>query len=275
MATKNKYKIERKYITNRLARSRQKNNVKFLVAHETANNSTGAEGHYKYFQNITIEASAHTFIDDKKILEIIPLDEKAWHVMYNNDTRVLGLGYANDHAIGIELCRPGNFQKAYDQYIWYHAYLCKKFSLQPNKHIVSHKVLDPARRSDPQSWLNPNGIRWEQFIFDIQTYFDHWEKTIGNNNVPNKLRVDGYFGPLTIKALQRYFGTPVDGVISKPSLVIKAMQKWLGVKQDGYLGPVTISALQRRLGTIVDGKISKPSLVVKELQRRLNNGYLG
>ena len=89
------------------------------------------------------------------------------------------------------------------------------------------------------------------------------------------LAVDGYLGPKTISALQRYFGTPVDGYLSKPSLVIKALQKWLGVEQDGYLGPITISALQRRLGTPVDGVISKPSLVVKELQRRLNKGDLG
>src|SRR5699024_2559394 len=56
-----------------------------------------------------------------------------------------------------------------------HAYLCKKFNLQPKKHIVSHKVLDPQRRSDPQSWLEPNGITWNQFIEDVQNYFDKWE----------------------------------------------------------------------------------------------------
>ncbi|MCC3356877.1 N-acetylmuramoyl-L-alanine amidase [Bacillus sp. REN16] len=89
------------------------------------------------------------------------------------------------------------------------------------------------------------------------------------------LVVDGYLGPKTIRALQRYFGTPVDGFLSKPSLVIKALQKWLGVSQDGYLGPITITALQKRLGTPVDGVISKPSLVIRELQRRLNKGELG
>src|SRR5690554_3479524 len=126
MAVKNKYKIERNYITNKLARSGQKNNgIEFVVSHETANNTAGADAHQRYFQNITFQASAHTFIDDKKILEIIPLDEKAWHVQYRQDKRLLGLGYANDKSIGVELCRPGNFQKAYDRYVWYHAYLCK------------------------------------------------------------------------------------------------------------------------------------------------------
>jgi|SRR5690625_451774 len=95
-----------------------------------------------------------------------------------------------------------------------------------------------------------------------------------SNKPVAKLKVDGYMGKLTISALQRYFGTIVDGVISKPSLVIKALQKLLGVKQDGYFGPITIKALQKRFGTVQDGVISKPSLVIKELQRRLNRGKL-
>ncbi len=91
------------------------------------------------------------------------------------------------------------------------------------------------------------------------------------------LAIDGYMGPATIKALQRYFGTPIDGVISRPSLLIKAMQKWLGTQQDGIISEpysTMVAALQRRYQTPVDGKISRPSLVVKELQRRLNRGKL-
>lgn len=94
-----------------------------------------------------------------------------------------------------------------------------------------------------------------------------------------KLKVDGYMGPLTIKALQRYFKTTVDGVISKPSMVIRALQRHLNkngakLKVDGYFGSLTIRALQKYLGTTQDGVISKPSAVIKELQRRLNAGNL-
>lgn len=88
------------------------------------------------------------------------------------------------------------------------------------------------------------------------------------------LTVDGYMGTLTIKALQQYFNTPVDGVISKPSLMVKELQKLIGVKQDGYLGQITIRAMQKRFGTPQDGIISKPSMMVRELQRRLNAGKL-
>lgn len=91
--------------------------------------------------------------------------------------------------------------------------------------------------------------------------------------LPN-LKIDGYEGTNTIEAEQDYHGTPVDGYISKPSLMIKKRQALLGVKQDGYAGEITIRAEQRRYGTPVDGIISRPSEMIKERQRRLNKGKL-
>ncbi|WP_371069149.1 N-acetylmuramoyl-L-alanine amidase [Sediminibacillus sp. JSM 1682029] len=39
--------------------------------------------------------------------------------------------------------------------------------------------------------------------------------------------VDGYLGPNTVRKLQQYLGTPVDGVISDPSMMVKALQRQL------------------------------------------------
>lgn len=177
MTINNRYQIERKYIANGKARSGQSiNKVRFLVAHETANNSANADAHFNYFNNNQPNASAHTFIDDCKVLEIVPLWEKAWHVHYDKpvDNKLFG-DDANDCAIGVELCRTGDFAKAYDRYVWYFAYLCKKFALDPRKHIVSHKTLDPQRRSDPESWLNPNGVTWANFINHVADYYARWD----------------------------------------------------------------------------------------------------
>ena len=300
MAIKDKYKVERKYITNKLARGGKKLNSgtpRYFVAHETANNSADADAHYRYFQGIKFQASAHTFIDDKKILEIIPTNEKAWHVQYNQDKRTLGLGYANDNAVGTELCRPGDFAAAYDRYVWYHAYLCHKFGLKPRQHITAHKFEDPQRRSDPQSWLEPNGVTWTQFINDVQVYHDGWDKDTSSPSKPSKpknkvdLKVDGYWGKQTTKALQQALGTVADGEIwgqvrnqatqaitggvkfgTGGSPVIVALQKKVNSKADGYLGANTIRSLQRYLKTPADGELWKPSTMVRELQRRLNAG---
>lgn len=88
--------------------------------------------------------------------------------------------------------------------------------------------------------------------------------------------VDGWIGVETNKKAQRYFGTPVDGVMSNqdPSLkryfpridsrainynggngsnLVGAMQRLFGVKDDGFMGPKTIKALQKFLGVEQDG----------------------
>jgi len=92
--------------------------------------------------------------------------------------------------------------------------------------------------------------------------------------IKGNLVVDGYLGPKTVKAIQAYFGTPQDGIISEPSYVVKKLQLLLRVSSDGYMGPITIKALQKRMGTSQDGVISEPSMMVKELQRRLNAGKI-
>lgn len=110
--------------------------------------------------------------------------------------------------------------------------------------------------------------------------------------------MDGLWGKDTTRALQRTLGTPVDGIVSNQyaayrsknpgllssswswktapeaggSLMVKALQRKLGVTADGYVGPNTIKALQRYLGTTADGCVSNPSLMVKALQKRLNAG---
>lgn len=105
-----------------------------------------------------------------------------------------------------------------------------------------------------------------------------------------KLTVDGAWGPATTRRLQEVLGTPVDGIISgqyrnaitnnlhsvrfgtSGSMMVREMQRRLGVNADGFFGPITARALQRRMGTPVTGGISKNnSSVVKALQRRLNN----
>lgn len=89
-----------------------------------------------------------------------------------------------------------------------------------------------------------------------------------------KLICDGEGGTATITEMQRFFGTPKDGIISGqrkdlkkyyPSLdveygkggsvCIKHLQKWVSTAQDGILGQGTVKALQRRL--IAEGYLPK------------------
>lgn len=113
----------------------------------------------------------------------------------------------------------------------------------------------------------------------------------------NKLVVDGIGGKATVKAMQKYFKTTQDGVISGQSKVqsqyypaleavqfgsggsqcVKALQKWCGVKQDGIIGKGTVCAWQKKLrdygyfakNETIDGYFGVKSM--KAWQTFLNN----
>jgi N-acetylmuramoyl-L-alanine amidase len=279
MATSKKYEIERQYIDIGKSRSGKKlEDVRFIVSHETANPTADADDHQKYFGRNVVSASAHVFIDGEKILEIIPLDEKAWHVNYNKpiDNQMFG-DDANDVAIGVELCRPGSFNEAYDRYVWYHAYLCHNFGLDPKTKIVQHSRLDPQRRSDPESWLKPNGVTWEQFIKDVVEYYNNWndnEKVIDREE---KVKSETVVGLIRIgdkgshvkelqqdllkvgEQLPRY---GADGDFGKETLgAVKALQSRHKLAVDGIVGPKTKAKLEAVLKQQSEKKEEPKSIV--------------
>ena len=95
-----------------------------------------------------------------------------------------------------------------------------------------------------------------------------------------KLVVDGKGGACTVRAMQRFFGTIQDGVISGqkkaenkyyPALTaveygkggsacVKRLQKWVGTTQDGVLGEKTVKAWQKKLGVSSDGVFGANSM---------------
>ena len=75
-----------------------------VVIHETGNTKgADAEAHFKYWDgNSVAKSSAHVVLDNKKIIQLIPYTERAWHAGKT----------ANGKYIGIEICRLVPFDKA-------------------------------------------------------------------------------------------------------------------------------------------------------------------
>ncbi|EDL65233.1 N-acetylmuramoyl-L-alanine amidase, family 2 [Bacillus sp. SG-1] len=260
-----KYKITRDYIDLGNSRSGETlGDVQFIVSHDTGNPGSTAYGNRNYFANSDPAASAHTFIDDQYILEIIPLSEKAWHVRYNTgtDNRLFGAD-ANDHAIGVELCWGGNinFTQAYDRYVWYHAYLIDKYGVNPREDIVAHSTLDPSRRTDPQNALNRYGISWEEFLEDVnnayRTYFTNEETSQpaargGSLSLPLG---EGDQGALVreiqTKLVKAGFSLPrygADGIFGQETeMAVMRFQRKYGLRVDGLVGMQTLGKLNEVL----------------------------
>lgn len=106
------------------------------------------------------------------------------------------------------------------------------------------------------------------------------------------LTVDGWIGISTNKKAQRYFGTPIDGVMSNQDASLKkyfpridsrainynggngsnlvgAMQRLFGVSDDGFIGPITVKAMQKFLGVDADGILGQNT--ASTWQRWLND----
>ena len=91
------------------------------------------------------------------------------------------------------------------------------------------------------------------------------------------LDVDGVLGPATIERWQQVIGMAVcDGIISRPSPMVRRVQRIVDCKADGYLGPITWRHVQRRLkrnGTYrghIDGIPGRKT--IRALQTTLNKG---
>ena len=134
----------------------------------------------------------------------------------------------------------------------------------------SHLHFEVRKKTSPSYGWSKDG---ENTTLDPVKYIE----SLGGRRIVKKIKVDGYLGKETIRRTQQFFGTPMDGKLSKPSLVIKNLQKFLNqftnrkIQVDGYFGKDSIQSLQTFLKTPIDGKISEPSLVIKEWQKFLNS----
>ncbi len=155
--------------------------IRFLVAHDTGNPGSTAAANVAYFERSRNDmyASAHLFVDDREIIECIPLltapPEKAYHVRYDvpGDNSRYGVD-ANDAAGSIELCFGGsiNNEEAYRRWVWVHAYACFVFGLNPAADIVGHHILDPQQRTDPVNALQTMNRTYDQFLIDVQREYE-------------------------------------------------------------------------------------------------------
>lgn len=246
------------------------------IVHSTATPGVMAEAFRDRWNNAIIPKAVHAFLDDKIVVECLPDTRQAWHVATTQ---------GNNYYFGFEICEDKNhdkayFEKAYKNAVEYTAEVSKRMGWTGKDwlgHAEAHKKGFASNHGDPEHWWKKFGVTMNQFRADVDKVLTGKEIVSGgvsDTPMTNGLKIDGYLGYNTIIALQAYFGTIQDGKISKVSMMVKEMQKGLGITQDGSMGPKTIAALQKHLGTAVDGIISEPSMMIKELQRRLNQGNL-
>ena len=132
---------------------------RFIVIHETDNTTVGAnaDAHFRYWDtNDKANSSVHFVVDDTKVLQLLELNQKAWHVGDNN-------GYSsitNNNSIGVEICvnSDGNYANARQNAIELVKYLLNVTGLPADK-VVRHndasgKYCPRKMLDNPQLWID-------------------------------------------------------------------------------------------------------------------------
>lgn len=87
---------------------RSSGSIEYLVFHYTANNGDTATGNANYFKNVNRKASAHYFVDETDIVQVVEDKNTSWHCgdtqKYTNGGASLKGIVKNVNSIGIEMC---------------------------------------------------------------------------------------------------------------------------------------------------------------------------
>lgn len=141
--------------------------VKYVVIHETANTSQGADAqaHSAYLQDGGDGSTSwHYTVDDHQIYQHMPDNEVAWHA---GDQ--LQRNGGNQNGIGVELCvnEDGDFEKTFQNAAKLTAYLLGEYRLDISA-VKQH--YDFNEKDCPQTIRHEN--RWQEFLDTVQGYLE-------------------------------------------------------------------------------------------------------
>lgn len=156
-------KIEEKLLTidNNTRSGQELEKVKSIVIHNTGEPGQTAEGMWNYYEELSksgdVSESVHFLVDDDgSIIQCIPCDEIAFHVLSKNK-----------EAIGIQYCHVSEdgsmSDSAYQSMVALVAELCKEYGLDTSAVQLHYDI---TGRLCPQYYVD-NSEAWQNFLSDV------------------------------------------------------------------------------------------------------------
>lgn len=180
-----------------------------IVVHNTANDAT-ARNEIAYMTNNNYETSFHYAVDDKEIVQGLPLDRNGWHSSDGN-------GKGNREGIAIEICYSKSvgdrFIKAEENAVDLIVYLLKKYNWGIDR-VTKHQ--DYCGKYCPHRTLD---MGWNRFINMIKAKLE--DNSQISTNVVNcyyKVRTQKHQWLPEVKNLDDYAGyenSPITGLAIK------------------------------------------------------------
>ena len=138
--------------------SRNGSSIKYIVCHYTGNSKDTALSNANFFNQCNRNASAHYFVDDKNIYQVVEESNSAWAVGDGKGRNRI----TNRNSISIEMCTSGNYQiseATENNAAELVKYLMKKYNVKVD-HVVRH--YDASYKCCP-NWSNNCWSRWNRF----------------------------------------------------------------------------------------------------------------
>jgi N-acetylmuramoyl-L-alanine amidase len=162
------------------------NNIEYIVIHDTGNTTDSDEANANYFCSGTRNSSAHYFVDDDSITQLVEDFDGAWHVGDGKGQ----YGITNRNSLGIEMCRVNDTVSTITENntIELVKAKMKEYNI-PIEHIVRH--YDASRKICPEAFSADNWTRWNDFKSKLVTN-DH-NLNIKNERIDFPMYVESYY----------------------------------------------------------------------------------
>ena len=230
------------------------NKPKYIVIHYTGNINDSAKNNADYFGRCNRNASAHYFVDDNEIYQVVEDYNASWHCGDGNNR----YGINNYNSIGIEMCGTDNgniSEKTVQNTLELTKYLMKKYNIDAD-HVVRH--YDASRKNCPSAFSSNNWARWWDFKNRLNDSSSNI--AIGKNiDVTYQVYTKGKWlsNVINLNDYAGIYGNPIQGVyanLSEGSIRYRVHTqngKWLPyvVDRQDYAGILSknIDALQMEL----------------------------
>lgn len=264
-----------KMISNYNFSSRQGSVIKYIVFHYTGNKGDTAFNNAKYFNECNRNASAHFFVDDENIYQVVNLNNSAWAVGDGKGA----YGILNRNSISIEMCcnSEGVISETTEaNALELGKYLMDLYGIDLD-HVVRH--YDASRKICP-NWPNNNWERWLNFKSKLSG------NTINTEIVESTVvaEVDPiaeaktYVGTSVLELQQKLIacgydcgGYGADGTFGKGTYnSLIQFQKDNGLVADGLAGTKTFEKLDELITSKSISSVSTGDDWIRRLQNECN-----
>lgn len=137
--------------------------IEYIVIHYTGNFDDSAKANANYFREVDRQSSAHYFIDENDIVQVVHEYDTAWAVGVNYGSNNLFNKCKNYNSLSIEMCGTAGkvgdrtFQKTVEVV----KALMKKYNV-PIQNVVRHYDVCSKQCPGWDGWLPPNETLWKK-----------------------------------------------------------------------------------------------------------------